>query len=242
MKRQVFGGILGVATLLIAGSASGQINEKVKGDGNVKTGNRTLSGSFTSIDNSATFQVYVTQGTPASVRLEADGNLFPYIETDVSGGTLNLHTKKGYDIQSSDPMKVYVTLPEIQGLSTSGQGIYEGENHFKVRTLDISVSGEAKVNLDLEAENIRTSISGSGQIDLKGTAAKTSYNISGSGDVKAPDLQTETCDLQISGMGNAEIDVKDHLDISISGMGNIKYKGSPTLDQHISGMGKISSE
>ncbi|HUX84918.1 MAG TPA: head GIN domain-containing protein [Chitinophagaceae bacterium] len=242
MKKQIFAGIFGIATVLMAGSAFAQDNSKVNGTGNIKTEDRNVSGSFKSIENSATFQVYVTQGTPASVRVEADGNLLPYILTDVSGSTLDLHTKKGYNLHSSDPMKVYVTLPEIEGLYTSGQGIFQGENHFKVGTLDISVSGEAKVDLDLDADNIKTSISGSGQIDLKGTSSKTSYSISGKGDVKAPDLQTGSCEMQISGMGNAEIDAKDHLDISISGMGNIKYKGNPTVNQHVSGMGKISSE
>jgi hypothetical protein len=242
MKRKILSVTLAIAALVLTFPCFAQRNERVEGDGHSKSEDRSVSGSFSSIDNSGTFQVYVTQGSPVSVKVEADDNLLPYLITDVSGSTLNLHTKKNIDIATSDAIKVYVTMPEIEGLHTSGEGIFSGQNHFKVKDLDISISGKAKVDLDLDADQINSGISGSGEIDLKGSSQVTKYSISGRGDVKAFDLQTGSCEVHISGMGNAEINAKDKIDVSISGMGNIHYKGSPQVHQHVSGMGKISSE
>lgn len=63
--------------------------------------------------------------------------------------------------------------------------------------------------------------------------------ITGAGNVDAFDMQVKDCSIRISGTGNCEVHVIEHLDVSISGVGNIWYRGNPTVDTDISGVGNI---
>jgi hypothetical protein len=83
-------------------------------------------------------------------------------------------------------------------------------------------------------------VSGSGKIEIGGTANAVKASISGSGRVLAANLETNTCDVKISGSGDVEINVKEALDASISGSGSVLYKGNPTrLNSHAAGSGKV---
>jgi hypothetical protein len=65
--------------------------------------------------------------------------------------------------------------------------------------------------------------------------------MSGFGNYNAPDLQSQTASVRISGAGNAVIWVLDSLDVEISGAGNVEYFGSPEVSKDISGAGKVTS-
>ncbi|HEY8936280.1 MAG TPA: DUF2807 domain-containing protein, partial [Cyclobacteriaceae bacterium] len=61
-----------------------------------------------------------------------------------------------------------------------------------------------------------------------------------SGKVLAANLETNKCNIHISGSGNVEINVKDDLDAHISGSGSISYKGNPShVNSDASGSGSI---
>jgi hypothetical protein len=65
-------------------------------------------------------------------------------------------------------------------------------------------------------------------------------DLSGASDIFAYDLVSESYDLEISGAGNAQINVSKRIHAEISGAGSVKYKGSPTeVDQSVSGAGSI---
>ncbi|HVB04222.1 MAG TPA: head GIN domain-containing protein [Chitinophagaceae bacterium] len=215
---------------------------RISGDGKIKTESRNISGSFTGIQSSGNFQVFISQGSPASVKVKADENLLSDILTTRDGKNLDLHTRNNVLIHSADPVKIYITLPDLKKLSSSGTGSFESKSQLKVSDLNITVSGRSKLNLNLIGNDIQTVVSGSADIKLEGASPKSAYAISGRAEVNALGLLSKTCDIQISGMGNAEVNVSDQMKVVISGMGNIRYRGNPKISQVISGMGKISSE
>jgi len=49
------------------------------------------------------------------------------------------------------------------------------------------------------------------------------------------------CNIDISGVGNCEVNVSDKLDIQISGVGHIYYMGNPQLKTDFSGVGNASA-
>ena len=78
------------------------------------------------------------------------------------------------------------------------------------------------------------------KIQASGTANEVKTNISGSGKVLAANLETNKCEVRISGSGDVEINVKSELDANISGSGSVSYKGNPShVNSHASGSGHV---
>jgi hypothetical protein len=214
-------------------------NEKVKGSGTIREESRN-GGPFRSISTSGSYNVYILQGAKHDIRIEADDNLLPYIETKVSGNDLEIRTKKGYDIKPSKTINIYVTLDQLENLSSSGSGGFYSKGKLKGDKVKFSFSGSTNTELDLDASDLSVEVSGSSHLNLKGNIPATKYEISGSADIEALELQSASAQIAISGSGKLDLAVEKKMDISVSGMGKIRYKGSPVINQSSSGMAKVS--
>ena len=90
-----------------------------------------------------------------------------------------------------------------------------------------------------DVDDLRANISGSGMMDLDGTANDATMTMSGSGKIAAFGMITNNNSATISGSGNIETFVSNHLDATISGSGTIRYRGNPSVTTHISGSGSV---
>ena len=77
--------------------------------------------------------VIVDQG-PASIRVEADENIIPFVETVEEGGWLRIKTRDNTNIHTSNPMKVYVTSPNITDIDVDGSGNITGNGKISTVT------------------------------------------------------------------------------------------------------------
>lgn len=229
--------LLLTASVLV--SFARQSEERIKGNGNVKGESRTAS-TFTDISTSGVYKVVIEQGNTHSIRVEAEDNLLPYILTDIAGGELRIHSKKGYNIQPTKEIKVYITLQKVDKLSASGAGGFTSKGKLTSDRIQLRFSGAADADLDIRTHELKVGVSGASNITLKGNTDKADYGISGSADISALDLATEDAKIGISGTGKADVFVQKKLEVGISGMGKVKYKGEPSITQSVSGMGKIS--
>lgn len=239
MKKNLFLSIPLLAFVLLLSSFLQ--NERITGNGDVKQENRQAT-RFKNIGTSGTFKVYIQQGNTHSIRIEAESNLLPYIETKINGDDLEVRVKKGYNIKPTKDVNVYVTLQEVRELAASGSGGFFSRGKLKTDKLELAVSGSADADLDITADEMEVGVSGASNVKLKGSAAKAEYSISGKADIQAFDFQANDVEIAISGSGNANVNAQKKLDIAVSGMGNIKYKGNPEIKQSVSGMGKIAKE
>lgn len=195
--------------------------ERIKGSGEVTTEQRTLSG-FTKVSVSGSTDVHITQGDNFEVKVKAYANLLPYLETRITDKELLIGYKSNSNV-SNDNSEVFITMPSVTGLSTSGSS-------------DISCSG-----VFVTTDPVTAAISGSGNISIEsGTAPGFTIHISGSGDVKSSGLVAEDVNIEISGSGDAEVHATQSLKARISGSGTVYYWGDPSvLDSQISGSGKV---
>lgn len=234
---------LSFAMLLLAPFAGhAQRTEEVNGNGNIKKEKRNASAAVNEISTSGKFKVYITQGNTPSIEVEADENLLPYIETEISGDELHLHPKKGYNIKPSNDIIVRVTVKELESLSGSGTSGFYTHGTVKGDKLEVAMSGRGDAELDLQYNKLEIGISGTGKAKLKGRADEAEIAISGSGDVDAPAMQSQKMEVSISGAGSAYVNASKKLDVAVSGSGNVKYKGAASVSQAISGKGKIEHE
>src|SRR5438046_10136484 len=64
----------------------------IRGNGQIKTEERPIT-AFANLDAGGAFEIEWQNGSPA-LRITTDENLLPYIENDVSDGTLHLSTRE----------------------------------------------------------------------------------------------------------------------------------------------------
>ena len=204
--------------LLLAAGCSDDA-ETVRGSGNVITETRSV-GEFDEIAVEGFGEISVAVGAAAPLTIEADDNVLPLYETQVSGSTLTVKPKDGYSFSDIEGPAIRVGTPALRAVSISGSG-------------DVTASG-------ITGESLRIRISGSGDVTPAGTVDRLTIRIEGSGDVAGAALQVAEAEVDIDGSGSAVVNATDTLDVDISGSGKVTYLGDPVLSQNISGSGSVT--
>lgn len=213
--------------------------ERIHGNGIIKNEERKV-GSFTAINVSGSMNVYVTQDSSYSVKIEADENLMEYIDIHVDEERLYVEPEHGFNLDPSGKIKVFVSAPVMNRFKASGAcDIYSQSKITSDKPIAINISGAGKADMELKAPEINVDLSGASTIKLKGQTKDFIVEGSGSSDIQCFDLMTENTRVKISGAGNAEVFASITLDARISGAGGVKYRGNPTVKQNVSGAGSI---
>jgi len=230
----------------------------IRGSGRIIEEKREING-VTSIDLTLG-NLHIEQGDTEELRIEAEDNLVPRIETQMQGKRLEISSKNPYLLIPRKPINFYLTVKELGEIRILGDA---EANVLDLRAddLSVSISGSGAVFFDdleadlveaeisgsgvldianLDADEIRSNISGSGKTRItKGRANEQSIDISGSGKYNADNLKSREADVQISGSGNVSLRVSDRLKINMSGSGNVRYIGNPDVTEDISGSGHV---
>ncbi len=208
----------------------------VDGDGPVVEEIISLS-EFSGISLNLPIEVIVKQGDIQEVRVEGKQNIIDELERDIQNGVWEIETRDC--VRDIGNMKIFITIPEIRELTIAGSGEIFGENVFLVEDVELRISGSGNMDLAMEGDDFEVAITGSGNIKLEGLADELDIKITGSGDIAAFKLDALRARIEITGSGNAEVQVQDELDVKISGSGDVRYKGTPSLDINISGSGRV---
>ncbi len=230
--------MLSVASLLFLASCDGFGPGCIRGNNRIASERRTV-GSFNEVESNGSFVVEVTIGSSGDLTVEGDENLLSYIETYIQGNRLIIETRNDKCIRSNEPVKVFVSTPDISSLKMSGSGAIYCD-HINSQNLFLEVSGSGLI--ESHAVNLaymRAKISGSGVIEVWGKTTDADLTISGSGLIKTLNLQQDNCFANISGSGNIYANVLNNLDVTISGSGSLFYNGDPAITQTISGSGSV---
>ena len=213
--------------------------ERIYGDGKLVT-QQISSGSFNSVDVSGGIQVHVRQDATNSVKVEADQNLLEFIDVYTEGNTVVVKERRGYNLQPSRDIVVYVSAPAFKDIDVSGACDIIGDNVISgTEELSMHVSGSGDIIMQVALAKVHADISGAGSIQLKGQATDFTAEVSGSGDVKCFDLVTDNTQLDLSGSSEVEVTANKQLNVEASGSSSVHYKGAANVSQRISGAGSV---
>lgn len=192
---------------------------------------------FKSISFNISGDLYLTQGNEFSVKIEAKPSDLEEIITYVEDNTLTIKTKNGWE--NLNDVKVYITMPVIEGVALAGSGNIYAKEKITSNEIDLSLAGSGNLNFEnLIAEQTDASIAGSGNINLKGkTNQSFNVSIAGSGDINCQDLEAKDVNVSIAGSGSARVNAMDNLTTSIVGSGDVYYKGRPLINASSTGSG-----
>lgn len=228
---------IAVAILSITACTQAQFRNTVRGDGNVVKKERKAE-NFTGIKVSTGIDVFLKQGDNMSVTVEADENLHEYIITEVKGGVLNVYTDA--NIRDAERKRVYVTMKDINYISTTSAGDVVGETRVKTDKLELNASSAGDIKIEIYAKSVSLNISSSGDMTLSGEADFLEADLSSAGDLNAFDLKVKEADVSASSAGDAEVNVTEKITARASSAGDISYMGNPKyVDSHSSSAGGI---
>jgi Putative auto-transporter adhesin, head GIN domain len=218
--------------------------QRLTGSGRVATETRTLP-AFQGVALSGSMDLIVRQGGTQAVQVQADDNLMPYLETEVTGSgadaKLQVRWKRGVSIYNSSATRISVTVPKLTSLAASGSGDMTVEP-FETPSLVVSVSGSSDTRLQkLVTAELQISISGSGDVDGAGSATRLRIDVAGSGDVKLRDMKSDDVKISIAGSGDASVHADKSLEVRIAGSGDVVYTGNAaTVNAKVAGSGSVN--
>ena len=215
------------------------------GSGGIITSSINVS-DFTEIDLAIASNVIISQGENFNIEATGHSNAVNRIDTYVSNNTWRIEFEDGACFNNYD-LTINITVPDIHAVSVCGSGDVVINDFINQNTLDLDVTGSGNIDFNAfeGAQNISATISGSGiirgnqEID---SISKLDINISGSGDYKGYPVNSNDCEIKISGSGSCYVNVNDNLDANISGSGNVYYLGTPSININISGSGNLINE
>ncbi|MFM7507488.1 MAG: head GIN domain-containing protein [Rubrivivax sp.] len=200
--------------------------------------------AFQGVALSGSMDLVVRQAATQAVEVQADDNLLPLLETEVTGSgadaRLQVRWKRGASIHYSGKARVIVAVPVITSLAASGSGNLLVEP-FETPRLAIGIAGSSDVRLrQLATAELQVSISGSGDVVGDGRATTLKIAIAGSGDVQLRDLKADDVTIDIAGSGDASVHADKSLRARIAGSGDVTYTGNaPAVNAQASGSGSV---
>ncbi len=212
--------------------------ETVEGNGNRKSETRNV-GNTRKVNVVGDIDVFVGPGAP-SVTVEGDENILQFIETRTEDDWLNIKTRDHINIHSTNPVKAYVTAPEINGFKVTGSGNLTCNDKFSSsNNMSFSITGSGNIAANINAPAVNAGITGSGNMYLKGETRNVEITVTGSGNYDSPNLKAENATVKIMGSGDANLFADVTLKASIAGSGDVKYRGNATVNKNIAGSGSV---
>lgn len=202
---------------------------------------RTVSlDEFDKIFLNGNYEVFLDQGNDSKVVIKTDENLQDFIEIEQRDRTLTIRNTQR--IKGSDGIKIFITYEDLVRLSSAGASSVYTTSPISGGSLDLSMSGAGVMDLEVELDELEVQLSGAGLISMEGKVKQQDISLTGAGSMEAFNLESEDCEISISGVGGAEINVTGSLVARISGVGGIEFRGSPEdIRREVSGFGKIKA-
>src|SRR6476469_3347174 len=198
-----------VSLLMVLALSISLTAQKTINDPNAQV--RSVSG-YHGVAVSGSIELFLTQGNEESVVISADDtSLRDKVITEVDDGILRIYLEHKNKIQIDWPnqkkIRAYVSVKDIDYLSSSGSGKLHIDGKIKADKLKIDISGSGNLEGAFTTKEFSLGLSGSADADLSGNSDKSEFHISGSGNIKSYEFSTEYCNASISGSGNIKVTV-----------------------------------
>ena len=180
-----------------------------RGSGHVVSEDRSV-GDFSAIEATAVIDIILRQGESTSLKIEADDNILPKIETENEDGRLKISMPKNFQLGKSTSLKAFITIKNLD---------------------ELEVTGVSKITCEspLVLDHFKLNFTGVGDVNLRGSCNDATFSNTGVGDVDAVDFVCKNLQIENSGTGDMRCRADVELSIENSGVGNVEYAGTATL-------------
>ena len=208
---------------------------------------------FTDVDISSAFSYEIQKADNWNIRIKAGSNIFEYISVTKSGQkiTVDINIPGGtfWSNRSYSRPQVFITMPELTGLNSSGatDGTVIGFENDGY--LNISLDGACKVELlNLTASKSHIELSGASQvtgyiqtgsididansasrIHMEGSAEYLTVEAGGASKVEFQDFVSQNADITLQDASRGVFNLVETLDARVRGASTLEYTGEPVI-------------
>ena len=218
MKKTLLLMSLLLLTSLVAGCHNGILN-RVSGSGNREKQKRNVA-SFSSISYNGAFDVDIVCQQPVSLEIEGDDNILPLVGTEVSNNVLHIKSLRNYS--ASEPIKLKISVPNLEGIAVNGAG-------------KIEVSGMKNEKFEIDANGAPT-------IRVSGETKLVDIDANGAGKIDTHKLRASKAIVDTKGVSKVDVYAADQLDVTVSGPSHVTYQGEPVVNKTINGPGSVEKK
>ena len=208
-----------LALLTLFAGCHFKIHDEIKGSG-VRLKQKRDVAFFNSIATEGAFDIDVVCQKPQSLEVEADDNLVQLITTEVSNNVL--HIRSNRSISVNEPIKIAISLPELEGISAKGAGKFE-------------IAGLKNEKFEIDANGATT-------IKVAGETKLVDIDSNGAGKIDAHKLRASRGVVEVKGVARVDVNVAEQLDVTVSGPAHVTYQGDPVLNKTIHGPGSVTKK
>jgi hypothetical protein len=194
-------------------------------------------------------ELVINQGDRESLTIETDPDLLPKIVSDVEHGKLELgrggtwRDQLNFAFETSltrKPIYYRLTIRELSGLEIRGAGTIKVLG-ISTNDLYLKANGPNRIQfVSLVTEWLEVDLPMGGVVDMEGWVFEQKVSMKGPTLYRAQSLMSDRARVEISGPGEAVVNVQDELDVVIGGLGTVSYIGTPRIYRKISGLGSLS--
>lgn len=161
----------------------------------------------------------VQQTGKESLKITAEDNILPLLESRVADNVLYLTTRKDASINATRPIDFVVEVKSLESLNIKGVGTVEVK--------------------DIQGKRLSISLDGVGSMAIAGSVDVLELTLEGVGSFHGEELKTKQATVRNSGVGSAVVNVSENLDATVSGVGSVEYIGSPQVRESVRGVGTV---
>jgi Putative auto-transporter adhesin, head GIN domain len=208
-----------LALVFLFGGCHFQIHDEITGSG-VRQKQKREVASFTSIATEGAFEIDVVCQKSQSLEVEGDDNLLPLITTEVSNNVLHIRSNQSYSV--NDPIKITISLPNLEGISAAGAG-------------KLNIAGIKNEKFEIDANGAPT-------IRVAGETKLIDIDTNGAGKIDAHQLRAARGVVEAKGVARVDVNVTEQLEVTVSGPAHVTYQGDPVLNKTVNGPGSVEKK
>jgi hypothetical protein len=244
------------ATVFLVGCWAANIGQVI-GMGPMVSRSYDVQG-FKLVKISGNFACDVSYGDQQSVVVEAQENIYQYLNVHSNGQRLKVGIKIGSGIRTDVPIKVTIVMPKpLDQVSLSGAVFFKlgagVQSHLRARAsgacnintqacivddVDVSLSGSCEALVAVN-KHLHASLAGASTLGYTGQADEAHISLSGSATINGDEAKVQAMTLKASGAADVQVNVQKSLDIDASGTASIVYSGTPVINQKGYGVVKV---
>jgi hypothetical protein len=184
---------------------------------------------FSKVRVSNGIDVYLTQSTVESLRLEVEDLALADVISEVEGDVLSLSIKPEARRAVSGDREVtaHINFVQLSRIEASGGSDVVGRGELEVDTLAIDASAGSDVKLAVRAKSLEFSVAGGSDVEASGATQSLNVAASGGSDVDVEDLAAERVTLSATGGSDASVWATASIVVNANGGSDVVINGNP---------------
>ena len=201
--------------------------QNIKGNGKVKTDVRQV-GAFNRVVVQGLVELYLSQESTESVKIESEENLVSLFKTSVSDSTLYVFVPS---VKKALKLNVTVAYKDLKQIVLLNEVTLQSEKVANFDDIEIICGGASRLNFEFKAAKSTIKVLDNSAVSLRGYSENLTIEAHDETEVNAFDLQSDYCTIIGSGYAEISINAKKKLGITMSGSSNLYYMGEANIWQ-----------